>query len=85
LKVEWEAQLSRVTNTLVSEHSHKQAPQIVNQSQQARRTLAHRSFLVLRRQCMTERLAEFEFEIVQIAVSARFVDYPCNEFVECFG
>jgi hypothetical protein len=30
---------------LILEHSHKQAPQIVDQQQYARRTLAHRRFL----------------------------------------
>ena len=30
------------------------------------------------------KMAEFELEIVQIAVSAGFVDHPCNEVVESF-
>ena len=29
-------------------------------------------------------MVEFEFEIVQIAESAGFVDHPCNEVVESF-
>ena len=30
-------------------------------------------------------MAEFEFEIVQIAVSAGLVDHPCNQVVESFN
>ena len=29
-------------------------------------------------------MAEFEFEVVQIAVSVGLVDHPCNEVVESF-